>query len=355
MKVLIGIVLIIVFYLIYNNSIDSIKLAKKFKEVVSNDSVSNGNKDGKKCSVCNVKEQYINQIQFIDQVFNYLSKNDKVVLKNNCIKQSYETPNIPEDVDNEVDIALTEILGRSNKMCCAYFVLKDKNLVLVEENEEGQRYIIDGMLHEVNEHFTIRILVDYTKIKNERFLNYISVLNTSVYNLRNPPANSSTSCNNLGLSKGEDIYSLKGSQFDTDWSDRLTELYNTKYNVVGVGDGSLESSTIDFVKKYKVFSLVDKNIWIVPFNQMGRNSDFCKKQENSWDRFGANISSSVGDSCLLHNTGIIPRNVLPNVNPDKVGVISEYGHPDNSQNAWLFNSGEFGNVRVETGIAGKVG
>ena len=77
-----------------------------------------------------------------------------------------------------------------------------------QENEEGQRYIVDGMLHEVNDHFTIRFVVDYTKIKNERFLNYISVINSSVYNLRKPPANSSTSCNNLAVDKGENIKKL---------------------------------------------------------------------------------------------------------------------------------------------------
>ena len=340
MKVLIGVVLIVVFYLIYTNSMDSMKLANKFIDIVSNK---------KSCTSCGVKEQYIDQVQFIDQVFTYLSKNDKVILKKNCIKNSYNTPNIPEPVDDEVNAAMSVILGNSNELCCAYYVLRQKNMVLVEENEEGQRYIVDGMLHEVNDHFTIRFVVDYTKIKNERFLNYISVINSSVYNLRKPPANSSTSCNNLAVDKGEHIGKLEVSQFDESWGARLTDLYKSAYKVVGIGDGTLESSTIDFVKQYNVFSLVDKNKWIVPFDQMGRSSDFCKKQENEWDRFGANMSSSISDGCLLHNTAIIPRNVLPNVNPDRVGVISEYGHPDRSPNAWLFNSGENGNLNVESG------
>ena len=346
MKVLIIVVLLIVFYFIYTNSTNSMKKASKFLNKLIKPTG---------CASCSAKETYVDQVQFIDQVFNYLSKNDKVVLKNNCIKNSYNTPNISDELDDEINTALAIILGKSNELCCAYYVLRQKNLVLVEENEEGSRYIVDGMLHEVNEHMTIRFVVDYTKIKEERFLNYISVINSSVFNLRKPPANSSTSCNNLGLAKGENIEKMEGSQFDTNWSDRLTKLYNESYKVIGIGDGTLESSAIDFVKKYNTFSLVDKNKWIVPFDQLGRNSDFCKKQENEWDRFGANISSSISDGCLMHNTAIIPRNVLPNVNPEKVGLITEYGDPDNSSNAWLFNSGEFGNVRVETGIAGQVG
>ena len=342
MKVLIIIALIIAFYLIYTNSTDTMK---KMSNMVKKFSTN----EGKECKSCKVKEQYINQIQFIDQVFNYLSKNDKVVLKKNCIKHSYNTPNIPEEIEDEINTAMAIILGKSNELCCAYYVLRQKNLILVEENEEGSRYIVDGMLHEVNEHFTIRYIADYTKIGNERFLNYISVINSSVYNLRNPPANSSLSCNNLGLDKGENVEKMEVSQFNEDWLARLTNMYNTSYKVVGVGDSSLENSTIDFVKQYNVFSLLDKNKWIVPFDQMGRNSDFCKKQENEWDRFGANISSSVSDGCLMHNSAILPRSVLPNDNPDKIGVISKYGHPNNSENAWLFNSGEFGNLNVESG------
>jgi len=342
MKVLIIIALLIAFYLIYTNSTDSMRRVSKFLNLKT---------EKKGCSSCSVKEQYIDQIQFIDQVFTYLSKNDKVVLKNNCIKNSYNTPNIPDNVDDEINTAMSIILGESNKLCCAYFVLRQKNSVLVEENEEGSRYIVDGMLHEINDHMTIRYVADYTKIKDERFLNYISVINTSVYNLRKPPANSSLSCNNLGREKGENVEKMDVSQFDADWSSRLTDLYNKSYKVIGVGDSTLESSTIDFVKRYNTFSFIDKNKWIVPFDQMGRNSDFCKKQENEWDRFGANISSSVGDGCLMHNSAVGPRNVLPNVNPNKVGVISEYGYPDNSQDAWLFNSGEFGNLKVESGAS----
>ena len=335
MIIIVIVALLIAFYFIYSNSRDSFK---KLSKVFNNDKKTD-------CKACVVKENYIDQVQFIDQVFTYLSKNDKVILKNNCIKKSYDTPNIPDEIEDEVNTAMSIILGKSNEMCCAYYALRQKNLILVEENEEGQRYIIDGMLHEVNEHMTIRVIVDYTKIKNERFLNYISVINASVYNLRQPPANSSLSCHNLGLSKGENVFDESVSQFDTDWSSRLNNLYNSSYKVVGVDDTSLENSTIDFVKKYNVF----KNKWIVPFDQMGRNSDFCKKQKNEWDRWGVNLSGGVGDSCLIHNSAGLSRQVLPNDNPDKVGVISEYGDPSQSQNAWLFNSGENGNLNVEMG------
>jgi len=342
-KLLLLVGTLIAFYLIYSNTTE---LQEKVKKVLSK---------GKECSsgnACKTKEQYINPIKFIDQVFTFLSKNDKIVLKNNCIKNSYITPNIPQEVEDEVDVALATVLHESNQLCCSYMVLRHKNLVLVEKNEQGERYIIDGVFHETVEHFSVRFVLDYVKLGEQRFINYVTVANSSVYNLRKHPANSSESCNNLAAATSESLGPMDNSQYDSDWSSRLTQLYNDKYKVIGIDDStSLDSNIIDYVIEFDVFDMTNKNKWIVPFNKMGRCSDFCKKQSLMWDRFGANLPEEVGDGCLMHNTGSQERVAIPNINPNKVGIISEYGDPVNSDNAWLFNSGEFGNVRVETGIA----
>jgi hypothetical protein len=303
------------------------------------------------CDACEKKAGYINQVQFIDQVFNYLSKNDKVVLKGNCSKQSFISPDIPIEIRSEIKSAMDSIVEKSNKLCCSYFLLKNSNLVMVEENSQGKRYVVDSMMHETNDHITIRFIVDFVIINGEVLLNYISVANTSVYNLRKHPANSSESANNMAKKTSEDLYASNGSQFDVNWMDRLDKLYNEKYIVVGLPDKtSLVSNPIDFVKQNNVFELSDMNKWIVPFDMLGRSSDFCKKHGPEWDRFSVQLATSTDDGCLMDNTAYDTRNVLPNDNPDRVGLVTEYGDPDNSKNGWLFNSGTFGNIHVETAL-----
>ena len=347
-KLVLGLALLVVFGLIYFQSPLVKNITDKIRKVKSGGSCGS-------CGACGLKEQYINPIKFIDQVFTFLSRNDKIVLKNNCIKNEYITPDVPNEVEDEVNEALSMVISKSNKLCCSYFVLRRKNLIMVERNEQGERYVVDGVFHETVGHFTIRFVLDYIKLGNNRYINYITIANTSVYNLMQPPANSSTSKNNLAKDKSASLVPLKKSQFNEDWMDRLSDLYNEKYTVIGIDDSTLESNPVDYVELYDIFNLEDANKWVIPFDQMGRNSDFCKKESLMWDRFGANLAVSVGDGCLMNNTAYQKRNVLPNVGSEKVGVITEYGDPDNSANAWLFNSGEFGNVRVETGIAGKVG
>ena len=320
-----------------------------YDKALLNDFVSVFNKDAP-CESCKVKEKYVNPMQFIDQVFTYLSKNDKVVLNGSCNKLSFITPNIPQNVNDEVDEMLKFVLTKINKLCCTYLSLRNKNLVLVEENQEGKRFIVDSILHDVNDHFSVRFVLDYVLIGDKRYINYISVANTSVYNLRNPPANSSTSINNLAKEKGEQLTPMTDSQHEMDWNVRLTELYHKQYNVVGVEDVKLENSSINF-KSSGLFSMDDRNKWLIPFDQLGKTSGFCKKELSQWSRNGLTDVTYVGDGCVMLDTSYESQNVLPNDNPDKVGLITEYGDPSNSKNGWLFNTGEFGNVRVETALA----
>lgn len=329
-KILIAIGLLLTLLFLYNNSSCSRKLDKK---------------ESREEIIKKLKEEYINPIKFIDQVFTFLSRNSKIVLDKDCIKNEYITPDIPNSVENDIDNTLASIISKTNCLCCSYFVLRRKNLVMTEMNDKGKRYVIDGVLHETVDHFTIRFILDYIMIGDKTYINYISVVNTSVYNLMPPPENSSESVNNH--------YKTKipfGTQFKEDWGSRLNNLYNEKYNVIGLDNSSLDFSILQTPDFQNVFDIEDSNKWIIPFDQMDRHSDFCKKESLQWDRFGANLPLSVGDGCLMNNTAYEKRNVLPNVEPEKVGVITEYGDPDNSKNAWLFNA-EHGNVIVETAIS----
>ena len=286
-------------------------------------------------------EKFVNPIYGLKKILKQYSNYDKVALQGSC-KQEYFTNDIlteqyKSNIKNVINFILKEIHVQTQQI----YTFKEINIVLLETNLLGQRFVVDTFIYDVKNFYSIRILVDYVIIGEDVYLNTIELYEGSNNNI----------INRYDVILNDQSYLTNRNQFLSNWFAEKNNQYKYKYKLHGVSDSDLESFPVNFfedknVKKLGINSFgkmilptaIDSNNTVEPESAL-----FCKAQEINWDNTGANIPIKRPPKCALHNTATIAQPNIPYYTPALFDNTKLYKGKTKLEYGWMFAPGR-GNI-----------
>ena len=289
-------------------------------------------------------EEFINPSYEIQTSLKNYSAYNKVVLKGNC-KQDYYSNDILREKDrnfiqNIVKYVLSEISnisrlggGNLNINNNGIYNFKEINTVLIETNLMGKRYIVDTFIYDIINFHSVRILMDFVCIKEDVYINSISLYNGANNNIMN--RFDTISGAGVGI-----LYSKE--QFQENWINLMNKNYGD-YKLFGVDGSTLESSDLDPMNdnlhKLDINSLgnmilptyIDNDKSVKPLS-----SEFCKAQTLDWDMTSANKPLKPPPNCVLHNSATIAQANIPYYTPSIFDETQIYNNKP-LDNSWMFH------------------
>ena len=305
-------------YLNIKNNKDIINAIKQSDEEQKNDRI----------------EKFINPIYGFKKVLRQYSNYDKVALQGSCKQEYFNNDVLTEKYKSSIKNIINFILKEIHHQTQQIYTFKEINVVLLETNLLGQRFIVDTFIYDVKNFYSIRILVDYVIIGEDVYLNTIELYEGSNNNV----------INRFDVVLGDQSYLTNRNQFLSNWFAEKNNEYKYKHKLHGISDSQLESFPVNF--------FADKNVKKLDINSFGKmilptaidsnntiqalSSEFCKAQEIDWDSTGANKPIPRPPKCALHNTATIAQANTPYYTPALFDSSKLYKGKTDLNNAWLF-------------------
>jgi len=239
-----------------------------------------------------------------------ISLSDKVVLKNIKEKWSLTKQTIDSELNEKIVNLIKKILMSLKNISNIDFYIKEiNNVYIMKDNYNDFRCIVNSDIYDVNNYYTIKLVLDFTSIDNTIYLNYLDIDHSSLNNL---------------LNKYDIRWKSQGilsqyNMFDEDVQKLLDNHYDKKYNLVKLDRNDYTKNTMN------TFTLDQLTNNYLPVGTPTINSPmFGKKNSFNWD--SRSIPISTDNTYVMHNSSKTP---YPNEPYQAPGVVIHPNDPNN--------------------------
>ena len=252
----------------------------------------------------------------LSNVLNNISRGNKILLKN-----IQETWSVTKDtIDSELNQKIMTIIKSIIKAVGGitgneYYSKTIENMYVMKDDINNYRCILNAFIYDINNYFTIKLILDIVSIDEEIYINFID----------------------LDVSSNDNIVNNYDIKFD---SHGILSDYNMFDENVSLDDyygRNFEVIQLDYKNKYYIdtsatFTLNQLRNYYFPSNTPIQKSSplFCKKYTNDWNMRPIKTKNK---DCLRNNNSY---EVFPNIPHNIPGAITT--NPDKNEFTWLFNS-----------------
>ena len=269
------------------------------------------------------KNSFVKPENKLYYMFHNISSGNKISLKGKCKTNYYTEYTLPTDLKNYLKKSLTEIFDTIHDISKSLFSVNHITNVYEQIDEiDNRRYILKTTITDVNEYYTVSLIIDLVYYREQMYINYIHVDTSSNSTLINNYDRMDSNIR-MGILDNKDTFSDNIRIL-------LDEHYNSGYTLVNVypekdtnidGVLSLESfskyyfpsnMSNDSIKQYEesgldglVKSFLPQNITSV------QAPSFCNKEDINWDMTASNFSSEKSNNCVMNNNQTIAKYNVP--------------------------------------------
>jgi hypothetical protein len=176
-------------------------------------------------------------------------------------------------------------------------------------NDGSKRFIIDFLIHETENYYNKRLILDLIVSNNEGIIKNLVI----------------------GNGRKEEIDVMKVQHYNFDH--KIISDDNLKFNniIKGMTDSKLDFGTTDL--KNTMGRVRDFKSWVEPKNfEVGEKKTWpCREQSGWWDENGVNYSQIPSDNCKGINTSFTPTLKVAQFRPD-------HKNRQDGENDWTFNN-----------------
>ena len=279
-------------------------------------------------------EKFVNPIYGLRKILREYSSYDKLTLKGSCKQEYFNNDVLSETHKSTIKNIINYILKDIHACSQQIYSFKEINVVLLETNLLGKRFIVDTFIYDVKNFYSVRILVDFVTIRDDVYLNSIELYEGSNNNI----------INKYDVVLGDQSYLTNRNQFVSNWIAEKNKEYLNKNKLYGVDDSSIESFPVDFSadKNLKKLDITSHGKMLLPTaidsdnTVQALSSEFCKAQEIDWDGTGANKPLQRPPKCALHNTATFAQANTPYYTPALFDNTKLYKGQEELDNGWMF-------------------
>ena len=254
----------------------------------------------------------------LSNVLNNISRGNKILLKN-----IQETWSVTKDtIDSELNQKIMTIIKSIIKAVGGitgneYYSKTIENMYVMKDDINNYRCILNAFIYDINNYFTIKLILDIVSIDEEIYINFIDLDVSSNDNI----------VNNYDIKFDSHGILSDYNMFDENVSQILDDYYGRNFEVI----------QLDYKNKYYIdtsatFTLNQLRNYYFPSNTPIQKSSslFCKKYTNDWNMRPIKTKNK---DCLRNNNSY---EAFPNIPHNIPGAITT--NPDKNEFTWLFNS-----------------
>lgn len=252
-------------------------------------------------------------------LLNDISSSDKVMLTNITDQWSVTKNTIDENIKSSIMPILNLItsgigLATGNK----YIINSIENIFIMKDDRGNYRCIVNWFVNDVTNFFTIKMVSDFVKTKDEVFLNFIDIDETGSHNIIN---NYDIKWDSQGILSENDM-------FEDNVSEILDTYYYNNHEII-----HLNYKNENSIDTTPAFTLNQLQKSYFPANIPVRRDSplFCNKDKNEWDKNSVFLKDQ--ENCNSNNNSY---EIYPNTPLNGPGIITQ--NPDNNRYQGLFNS-----------------
>ena len=264
------------------------------------------------------KNSFIKPENKLYYLFHNISSGKKLTLRGKCNTNYYTENTLPVELKDYLKKSLTEILDTIHGVSSSLFSINQITNVYEQiDANDNRRYILKTNITDVNEYYTVSIIVDLVYYRKDLYINYIHIDTSSNSTLINNYDRMDSNIR-MGILDNKDTFSDNILIL-------LDEHYNHGYDLINVYpdkeatvDGALSinnlsnyyfpsNMTNESINYYEdtgldglVKSFLPKNIVSVT------NPSFCNKEDINWDR-----KLPDEKKCIMNNTQTIATYNVP--------------------------------------------
>ena len=255
------------------------------------------------------------------ELLNNISSADKLYLTEVVKRDSYTKSTMSVELNEKITDILKIVVGSINNVSESDFYIKRiENLYVLQDKLNNARFIIDAFIYDIKNFYTIRINIDLVVYRGENYINYLDIDESAVNNI----------LNNYDIKYQAQGILSNYNMFTSDVESLLNNHYKTNYNLIGVGNSSLE---YDSVNLSGAFTLAQLTRNFLPAGTPNAYSPvLCKKDSDRFNSHGVNFLNEVTKECVAKNNAI---QKYPNSPYDAPGVVT--ARVDFNTYDWLKN------------------
>lgn len=269
------------------------------------------------------KNSFIKPENKLYYLFHNISSGKKIALKGKCQTNYYTEYTLPTDLKVYLKKSLSDIFETIHDVSQTLFSINQITNVYEQiDSSDNRRYILKVTITDINEYYTVSLIVDLAYYNGEMYINYIHVDTSSNSTLINYYDRMDNNIR-MGILDNKDTFSdniriLLDEHYTSGFE--LINIYPDKEANI---DGTLSMNSLsnyyfpsnmsnDSIKQYEdsgldglVKSFLPQNITSV------QAPSFCNKEDINWDMTGANFSSEKSSSCIMNNNQTIAKYNVP--------------------------------------------
>jgi len=253
----------------------------------------------------------------LSNVMNNISRGDKLILLNVSEKWSVTKDTISHELNSKVMNIINNILKSISEITGNLYYSKTiENMYVMKDMSNNYRCILNSFIYDVNNYFTIKLILDIVSVDEEVYINFIDLDVSSNDNILN---NYDLKYDGHGILSNYDMFDENVGEILDDYYSRYFEIIKLDYKNKHIIDTSA-TCTLNQLKNYYFPSKV-------PIRKS--SPQFCNKYTNDWNANPINIDKN----CIMHNNTYEQYPNIPNNIPG--AIVS---NPDENKYTWLFNS-----------------
>lgn len=282
------------------------------------------------------KNSFIKPENKLYYLFHNISSGKKLTLKGKCQTNYYTEYTVPTEIKTYLKKSLTEILNTVHDVSKSLFSINQITNVYEQiDSKDNRRYIFKTTITDINEYYTVSLIIDLIYYNKDMYINYIHVDTSSNSTLINYYDRMDSNIR-MGILDNKDTFSDNIRIL-------LDEHYNSGYDLINIYpdkeaniDGALSISSFsnyyfpsnmsnDSIKHYEengldglVKSFLPQNITSV------ESPSFCSKDDINWNMTATNFSSEKSSNCIMNNNQTTAKYNVPWQGPglffDRSGV-----------------------------------
>jgi hypothetical protein len=268
------------------------------------------------------KNSFIKPENKLYYLFHNISNGKKLSLRGKCLTNYYTEHTLPTELKNYLKRSITEILETIHDVSNSLFSIdRITNVYEQTDNNSNSRYILKTSVTDVNEYYTVSLIVDLIYYNGELYINYIHVDTASNSTLINNYDRMDSNIR-MGILDNKDT-------FTDNIRILLDEHYNSGYELINIYpdkdanvDGTLSINSLsnyyfpanmsnESIKYYEntgldglVKSFLPQNITSI------QAPSFCNKEDINWNTTGP-LSEEHSSSCIMNNNQTIAKYNIP--------------------------------------------
>lgn len=254
----------------------------------------------------------------LSNVLNNISQGDKLILTDVTEKWSVTKDTIDSELNSKIMNVIRDIIKSIGGLTGnIYYAKTIENMYVMKDKSNNYRCILNSFIYDVQNYFTIKLILDIVSVNEEIYINFIDLDVSSNDNIVN---NYDIKFDSHGILSDYDM-------FDENVSEILDDYYNRSFEVI----------KLDFKNKYVIDTSATctlnqlKNYYFPSKVPIKKSSpQFCNKYSNDWE--GKPLEKNK--ECIMHNNSYEKYPNTPNKFP---GSITS--NPDENRHMWLFDRG----------------